>query len=425
MRAQEPAVIRLTVDDAVERALAHAPRLRQLGANEAAAEEAVLQARADGRPRLDLSAGYTRYSNVPEFVVGIPGNTTPFFPNIPDNPRVRVSASYPLYTGGRVEGLIESAGGERTSAGERLEAARADLVLETRRAYWALVTAAERVKVVSENLTAFEAHLTDARNRERFGLAARNEVLAVEVDRDRAELSRLRAETGSRIAAANLARLIGLDSGESVEPVETLAASSTSVEDVETLVASAVANRPELAAIRGRLASAQAQARVERSYRLPQLSLGAGVYYAHPNPRYLPPEPEWNGNWEVGLSMGWSLFDGGRSSAGERRAGAQVEAIEAELADLEERIRLDVVSARLELENARAAVGLADRARGAARESRRVAAERYREGVILSSELLDAEVAALRADLEHTEALAAERLAAAALDHAVGSSYRR
>jgi outer membrane protein TolC len=102
-----------------------------------------------------------------------------------------------------------------------------------------------------------------------------------------------------------------------------------------------------------------------------------------------------------------------------------VNAIEAELADLEERIRLGVVSARLELENARAAVELADRARGAARESRRVAAERYREGVILSSELLDAEVAALRADLEHTEALAAERLAAAALDHAVGSSYRR
>jgi outer membrane protein TolC len=425
MRAQEPGVLRLTVDDAVERALAHSPRLRQLGANEAAAEEAVAQARADGKPRLDLSAGYTRYSNVPEFVVGIPGSTAPFFPNIPDNPRVRVGASYPLYTGGRVEGLVETAGGEETSAAEQLEAARGDLVLETRRAYWELVTAAERVKVVTENLTAFEAHLTDARNRERFGLAARNEVLAVEVDRDRAELSRLRAETGSRIAAANLSRLLGLSPGESVEPVETLATSSAPAEDAEALVSSALAHRPELAAVQGRLAAAEAQSRVERSYRLPQVSLGAGVYYAHPNPRYLPPEPEWNGNWEVGVSMGWSLFDGGRSSAGERRANAFVDAIRAELADLEERIRLDVVRAVLELENARAAADLADRARGAARESRRVAAERYREGVILSSELLDAEVAALRADLEHTEALAAERLAAAFLDHAVGSSNRR
>jgi outer membrane protein TolC len=423
--AQGPAVIRLTVDEAVERALAHSPRLRGLGATDAAAGAAVDQARADAKPRLDLSLGYTRFSDVPEFVVGIPGNTTPFFPNIPDNPRVRIGASYPLYTGGRVEALVESAGGEKTSADEQLQAARGDLVLETRRAYWTLVTAAERVRVVAENLSAFEAHLTDARNRERFGLSARNEVLAVEVDRDRAELSRLRAETQSRIASANLGRLLGLRPGESIEPVESLAPSGAPPEDEEALVSFALRNRPELAAIRGKLAAAEAQARLERSHRLPQVSVGAGLYYAHPNPRYLPPEAEWNGNWEVGVIMGWSLFDGGRSSSGERQAGALAEAVRAELEDLEERIRLDVVSALLEVENAHAEVELADRARDAARESRRVAAERYREGVILSSELLDAEVAALRADLDLTEALAAERLAAAALDHAVGSANRR
>jgi outer membrane protein TolC len=419
-QAQGPSAIRLTADETVARALAHSPRLRQLGARDTAAEAAVKQARAEGKPRLDVSLGYTRYSAVPEFVVGIPGSAVPFFPNIPDNPRVRVGASYPLYTGGRVEGLIETAGGEKTSTNEQLDAARGDLVLETRRAYWSLVTAAERVKVVTENLSAFEAHLTDARNRERFGLAARNEVLAVEVDRDRAELTRLRAETQSRIAMENLARLLGLSSSERVEPVETLSASSAPAEDADTLLSFAAANRSELAAIRGRLAAAEAQARVERSYRLPQVSVGAGVYYAHPNPRYLPPEAEWNANWELGVSMGWSPFDGGRASAGEERASAQAEAIRAELEDLEERIRLDVVSAVLELENARAEIRLSERSRDAARESRRVAAERYREGVILSSELLDAEVAALRADLDLTEALASERLAAAELDHAVG-----
>jgi hypothetical protein len=40
--------------------------------------------------------------------------------------------------------------------------------------------------------------------------------------------------------------------------------------------------------------------------------------------------------------------------------------------------------------------------------------------VILSSELLDAEVALLRAGLDRTEALASTRLSAAALDRAVG-----
>jgi outer membrane protein TolC len=49
-----------------------------------------------------------------------------------------------------------------------------------------------------------------------------------------------------------------------------------------------------------------------------------------------------------------------------------------------------------------------------------VATDRYREGVIPSSDLLDAEVAEERAALARAEALAALRLAAAGLDRAVG-----
>jgi len=55
-----------------------------------------------------------------------------------------------------------------------------------------------------------------------------------------------------------------------------------------------------------------------------------------------------------------------------------------------------------------------------AAESRRVAADRYREGVLASSELLDAELALERAALARTEAQAALRISAASLDRAVG-----
>jgi outer membrane protein TolC len=49
-----------------------------------------------------------------------------------------------------------------------------------------------------------------------------------------------------------------------------------------------------------------------------------------------------------------------------------------------------------------------------------VLAERYRAGVATSAEVLDAEVAALEAELERTRALANVRLAEAALERAVG-----
>ncbi len=74
----------------------------------------------------------------------------------------------------------------------------------------------------------------------------------------------------------------------------------------------------------------------------------------------------------------------------------------------------------LELRTAVARRSVAERAVVSATESRRVAGERYRAGVIPSSELTDAEVAHERASLTLTEARAALRLAAAGLDRAVG-----
>ncbi|HSN89282.1 MAG TPA: TolC family protein, partial [Thermoanaerobaculia bacterium] len=56
----------------------------------------------------------------------------------------------------------------------------------------------------------------------------------------------------------------------------------------------------------------------------------------------------------------------------------------------------------------------------AARENLRVAQDRYREGVIPSSDLLDAETLLLRAGLDQTDAATRIRVALANLDRAVG-----
>jgi outer membrane protein len=420
LAAEEPTTLSLTAEEAVERALAHAPRLRSLGQHELAAEAGVSQARADEKPRIELTASYTRYSDVPE--IFFPGQTTgdPLFPNIPDVARARIGARYPLYTGGRLGGQVDAARGEESSVESELEAARLDVALETRRAYWRLVTAAEREEVLRENVAALEAHLKDAHNRERFGLAARNEVLAVEVERDRSELGRLRAGADRRLAQEDARRLLGLRPQERLEPRETLEPLGPPAGEIESLVSLALENRSEIDALEGKLAALEARARVERAARLPQVSVGGGYLYAHPNPRYLPPEPDWDGNWEVGIEMALSVFDGGRATAGEARVRAQAEAVRAEMTDLEERIRLQVVGAFLELETAAAGVSIANRAVESAKENHRVLAERYREGVALSSDLLDAEVALLRAELDRTEALASERLARAVLDRALG-----
>ena len=98
----------------------------------------------------------------------------------------------------------------------------------------------------------------------------------------------------------------------------------------------------------------------------------------------------------------------------------QAEGTRHQLRDLEERIRLEVTSRRLDLATAGAALRVAERSLASARESVKVETDRYHEGVGLSSELLDAETRLLRAGLDLTEAATDVRVARAGLDRAVG-----
>jgi outer membrane protein len=432
--AQEPAapagappVVRLTMEEAVARAIAASPRLARLSALETAAEAEARGARADRWPQVDLGAGYTRRSEVPELAIFTPTDdpATPVervvvFPNIQDNWRVRAGVAVPIWTWGRIGGQIEAAERGRAAAGADLEAGRADLVLETKTAYWSLVTARESVRVLQEEMRAYDAHLADARNREKFGMAARTEVLAVQVERDRVELERLRAEAGSDVAEADLRRLLDLPPEARVEPAEPLAKAPAPPPDVEALVAAAQAARAERKGLVARVAAADAITGAERAARLPQLAVTGGYTYANPNRDIVPPTREWKDTWDIGVGLAWSVFDGGKRAANEARARAEADAVRAQLRDLDRGIRLEVTRRALELRTAAAQLAVAERSVDSAAESRRVAGNRYREGVIPSSELLDAEVAHERAVLARTQALATLRLAAAGLDRAVG-----
>jgi outer membrane protein TolC len=408
-----------TLAEAIARAREQSPRLAQLRALESAADAGVAGAKAQRMPSLDLVASYARNSRIPEFVLPPPIGVT-VFEDIPDNWRTRLLVTAPVYTGRRIESGIAAASSERDAAASETRTGLDDLTLETTAAYWSLVTARESAKVVADALGTFDAHLADARNRERFGMAARNEVLAVEVERDRAQLAALEADNAAEVANANLVRLLGLPPETRIAAAESLETAEALRESIEKLVQEALAVRPERAALAARLSAAEARVEAERSSRYPQVSAAAGYDYASPNPHYLPPQDAWKSSWNVGVGLSLSVLDGGRTRAAVAQATAQADAIRRQIDDLDRRIRLDVTARLLDVRTAGAAVAVASRSLASAEENRKVSADRYRAGVGLSSDLLDAETGLLRAGLERTAAFAGLRLALASLDRSAG-----
>ena len=128
----------------------------------------------------------------------------------------------------------------------------------------------------------------------------------------------------------------------------------------------------------------------------------------------------WNDTWSVGVNLSILAFDGGRASAATAEARARADAARHQVEELERSVRLDVTSRVLDLSTRRAALEVAERNLEAARENLSVSRDRYREGLIPPSELLDAESRLLQSGLDRTTSATHLQQARANLDRAVG-----
>ena len=169
-----------------------------------------------------------------------------------------------------------------------------------------------------------------------------------------------------------------------------------------------------------RAASADLRAAAVAAGARPQIAVGGGYDYARPNPRIFPRRGDWQTSWDASINLTWSLWDGGRRAAERGEARATASALRTRVDDFDRQTAFEVRSRVLELDASREAVTVADDEIRAAAETERVVNERYRQGVALNTEVLDAQVARLQAELDRTRAVANVRLAEARLDRARG-----
>ena len=118
--------------------------------------------------------------------------------------------------------------------------------------------------------------------------------------------------------------------------------------------------------------------------------------------------------------MSWSLWDSGRRGAEQGEALATARSIDAAIGDFDRQLAFEVRQRTLQLDSSRAAIGASEDEVRAALEAERVVGERYRVGVATPTDVLDAQVARLQAELDRTRAIANVRLAEAQLQRALG-----
>jgi outer membrane protein TolC len=420
-QTRETAPLRLTLDEAIRRGLDTSHRIAEATARGDAAEAVVGIRRAATLPQIAAQGGYTRTNHVDEFGILLPNNQLRvIYPDVPDNYRTRLDLQWPIYTGGRLDALERAARIDATASADEIAAARSDLTLEMTRAYWALVMAAESLRVVQEAVGRAAAHLKDVHNQLDAGLVPPNDVFTVQAQESRQRMLAVQALANRDVAEAELGRLVGAAPGVALEPADAPAPAPASTTPLPSLIDAARQQRPERAALEKRVRAAGERTRAASAGTKPVVAVAGGVDYARPNPRIFPREGAWRTSWDAGVNVNWPLFDGGRARSEMAEAAAQTRALQERLADFDASLAAEIRQRIREVEASRAAIAAAADAVRSAAEARRVLGDRFAAGVATPTDVLDAQVALLQAELDRTQAMANAHLADARLARTLG-----
>ncbi|MEO0322344.1 MAG: efflux RND transporter permease subunit [Myxococcota bacterium] len=436
---------RLTGELAASLLIARSPAMDQVAAGVARADAAVREARVALFPRLDLSARYTRLSNIDNDPIIDLGSQAAGAVPLVEDPAVRGILEGLLLTDSSIE-VFRNQYALRATASYPVS----DLFLQILPGYRAtqdVRAAAEAQATVTEaelRMQAKETFYGHVRARSLFAVAAHRRLLAADrlrraraafaagqvpaVDVRVAEALDASAAIGVSSARAGvdasaeaLRALLELPEGPLQVAEDVNAALPPPPAPLPVLVERARAARPEVLALRAAVAANAGQADAARGSRYPSLVLAAGVDYANPNTLYVPQRERFDASWDVSAILRWSPND--LATGGARLAGAEARlaTAEADLRALDQAIRVEVADAYARYEAAREARELA-RAGVLAAEAAFEARERAWEvGSGAIGDVFDADVELTSARVQQIDAAIEARIAQARLDRATGA----
>ncbi len=369
---------KLTLENALRRALTNHPDLKVALANVESQEFGVTVASASRYPKFDFSSSVGQSGST-----GQPGGQEVIRTGIQRSYGFGISLSQQLLDFGRTHYRIKIA--ELDLAATRLSYinTRQAVINQVVQAYFNLLREAQGIEVAQANLRNAELLVEQARGFLEAGTRAKIELIRAEAGLANAKFLLVRAQGGYGRALAALASALGEDQlpQEMPEPFSL----QLPEWDVDQVRALARRQRPDLILSGLRVAQAEARIRAARAEYYPTISAGAGYNW---NDSVFPPQ---NTAYNVGISLSMPLINEPELSAAVGAAQADLKAAAATLQSTELAVLEEATSALYTLRESVGSAESSAEALRSAEENFRLATERYRVGVGNSLEVSEAQ----------------------------------
>ncbi len=331
-----------------------------------------------------------------------------------------VMLKQPIFMGGGIIAANKMAKINEELTRNSTEAARQSTLYDIDQAYWTVVSLKHKQKLSHSYLDLVRKLDDDVAKMIREGVATQADGLRVNVKVNEAEMTVTQVDNGLSLAKMYLCQLCGLPLDSDIT-LEDENKENIITEDVsgDADIQTAISNRPELKMLENAVGISEQSTKITRAAYLPQVALTAGYTATNPN-IYNGFENKFAGVWNVGVMVRipvWNWFEGSYKVKSGKIATSIARL---ELDEAKEKVELQVSQSRFKINEASRRLTMANKSVSSAEENLRSANLGFKEGVMQTTDVMEAQTAWLQAQSQRIDAEIDVKLSQINLKKALG-----
>ena len=315
-----------------------------------------------------------------------------------------ITLTQPLYMGGKIRAYNKITKYAEELAQQQHQGGMQEVIMSTDQAYWQVISLVNKKKLAEGYLKLLQQLDSDVEKMIAEGVATKADGLSVRVKVNEAEMTLTKVEDGLSLARMLLCQLCGIDLSSPItladEDMEDIPLLTT---DTHFDMSTAYANRPEIRSLELATQIYKQKVNVTRAEHLPSIALMGNYMVTNPSV-FNSFENKFKGMWNVGVMVQIPIWHWGEGIYKTKAAKAEARIAQYQLQDAREKIELQVNQSAFKVKEASKKLVMATKNMEKADENLRYATLGFKEGVIATSNVLEAQTAWLSAQSEKIDA---------------------
>lgn len=322
-----------------------------------------------------------------------------------------ITLTQPVYMGGKIVAMNKITKFAEEAARELRNNSAADVIYAVDGAYWQIVSLNAKEKLAENYVALLDTLHNNVQRMIDQGVATPSDLLTVDVKRNSANVDLVKVKNGLVLSRMALCQLIGLPIDQSVTladenmslTADELMPDGAQIPSKEYDMAEVYARRPDMRALELSVKVADQQSKVAMSDMLPTLALTAGYGFSNPN-MFDGFKKRFSGAFNVGAVLHIPLWHWGGDYNKYRAAKADADIARLKLDDARELVELQVNQAAFKSREVLKTCQMTRSNIAKADDNLNHARLGYREGVMTTQNVLEAQTAWLKARSENIDA---------------------